>query len=136
MQKNREKCTPVAAALVAVMRLVLTCLAILCSNFLSFGQNPNSKMMPKPSKTATISPVAKAAARVNPAASLWADYDKKQWLEIIGLDSTVVIDLRYATKNNFVRSQMYDCPRCFLRPEAARAIVKAHQALKKRDLAA
>jgi D-alanyl-D-alanine dipeptidase len=57
------------------------------------------------------------------------DYDTTQWLELTYLDSTIQLDLRYATKNNFVGQVMYGCPRCFLRPAAARAIVAAHQEL-------
>jgi zinc D-Ala-D-Ala dipeptidase len=59
------------------------------------------------------------------------DFDTKQWAEIIRLDSSVQIDIRYATDSNFVKQKMYDCGRCFLRPDAAAAIAKAHQMLKK-----
>jgi D-alanyl-D-alanine dipeptidase len=58
------------------------------------------------------------------------DYDTTQWLELITLDSTIVLDLKYATEDNFVKTKMYDCPRCFLRPAAAKALLKAHQSLK------
>ena len=57
------------------------------------------------------------------------DYNTKQWTELISLDNTIQIDLRYATTNNFVKAKMYDCGRCFLRPEAAKAVIKAHKAL-------
>ncbi len=58
------------------------------------------------------------------------DYDIQQWSEIVRLDSTVLIDIKYATDSNFVKQKMYDCGRCFLRPEAATAIAKAHKMLK------
>lgn len=60
------------------------------------------------------------------------DYDTKKWTEIVGLDNSIVLDLRYASTNNFVNAQMYDCGRCFLRPEAAKAVAKAHQILKEK----
>ena len=60
------------------------------------------------------------------------DYDTTQWLEVIHLDPTVRMDLRYATDNNFVGEQMYDCGRCWLRPKVARAVVRAHQNLQER----
>jgi zinc D-Ala-D-Ala dipeptidase len=59
------------------------------------------------------------------------DYDTQLWTEIIRLDPSVAIDIRYATDSNFVKQKMYDCGRCFLRPDAAVAIAKAHQMLKK-----
>ncbi len=58
------------------------------------------------------------------------DYDTSQWADIQFLDSTILLDLKYATTDNFVKSQMYDCPRCFLRPEVAKAIVRIHQTLQ------
>lgn len=62
------------------------------------------------------------------------DYDTTLWRELIGLDSSILLDIRYATKNNFVGEVLYDCPRCFLRPEAAFAVLAAHQTLKKEGL--
>ncbi len=63
-----------------------------------------------------------------------ADYDTKQWTELTALDNTIALDLRYATTDNFVKAKMYDCGRCFLRPEAAKAIAKAHKILKVKGL--
>lgn len=60
-----------------------------------------------------------------------ADYNTKLWTEVNSLDNSIVIDVRYATANNFVKAKMYDCGRCFLRPEAAKAIAKAHKILQK-----
>jgi D-alanyl-D-alanine dipeptidase len=62
------------------------------------------------------------------------DYDTTQWTELIQLDSTIIIDMRYATTNNFVKEKMYDCNRCFLRPEVAQKIVEAHLMLKEGGL--
>ncbi|MBI5915623.1 MAG: M15 family metallopeptidase [Bacteroidetes bacterium] len=50
------------------------------------------------------------------------------------LDPTIQLDLRYATDNNFVKEKMYDCPRCFFRPDVAKALVMAHKQLKKNGL--
>lgn len=61
-----------------------------------------------------------------------ADYNTKQWTEVTALDNSIKIDMRYATTNNFTKAKMYDCARCFLRPEAATAIAKAHKILKDR----
>jgi len=62
------------------------------------------------------------------------DYDTTQWQELIHLDPTVRLDLRYATDNNFVEEKMYDCGRCFLRPEVAAAVVQAHRFLQKKGM--
>ena len=54
--------------------------------------------------------------------------------EVAALDPSILLDIRYATANNFTKSKIYDCPNCLLRPEAAAAIVQAHQILKKKGL--
>jgi D-alanyl-D-alanine dipeptidase len=59
-----------------------------------------------------------------------ADYNTRQWTELKSLDATILLDIRYATTDNFVKAKMYDCGRCFLRPEAAKAIAKVHKELK------
>lgn len=53
------------------------------------------------------------------------------WTELVREDSTIRLDLRYATDSNFVKLQLYDCPRCFLRPEAAEALLAAQRKLQK-----
>jgi len=58
------------------------------------------------------------------------DYDTTQWLDLADLEASIIIDMRYATTNNFVKEKMYECGRCFLRPEAAKAVVQAHHLLQ------
>jgi zinc D-Ala-D-Ala dipeptidase len=41
------------------------------------------------------------------------------------------ISFPYATKANFVRTQLYPCARCFLRPEVATAVQLAHRKLQR-----
>ncbi len=57
-----------------------------------------------------------------------------EFVDIKELDPSIKIDIRYATTNNFTKSKIYDCPRCLLRKEAADAIIKAQQALKRKGL--
>ncbi len=43
------------------------------------------------------------------------------WEEII--DSAYInLDIRYASDNNFTKKIIYDCPKCYLRPEVAKAL--------------
>ncbi len=56
------------------------------------------------------------------------------FVDIETLDATILIDIRYATANNFTKTKIYDCPKCLLRPEAAAAIVRANAELKKQNL--
>lgn len=43
----------------------------------------------------------------------------------------IVLDIKYATKDNFTKKVIYPCGRCYLRPQAARKIVAAHHWLMK-----
>ncbi|MEM1214885.1 MAG: M15 family metallopeptidase, partial [Bacteroidota bacterium] len=62
------------------------------------------------------------------------DYDTTKWAEVTALDTSIRLDIRYATENNFVGQVLYSCPRCFLRPAAARAVVAAHEELQQEGL--
>ena len=62
------------------------------------------------------------------------DYDTTLWTEIVRLDTTIRLDLRYATANNFMETVIYDCARCFYRPQVARALLAVHNDLKARNL--
>ncbi|HFA50985.1 MAG TPA: hypothetical protein ENJ95_18395 [Bacteroidetes bacterium] len=62
------------------------------------------------------------------------DFDTSVWEEVVRLAPSIRLDLRYATDNNFVKTKMYDCPRCFLRPDVARAVIAAHKILQKKGL--
>jgi len=92
---------------------------------------------PKP-KEAVAEPIAEAkqeeTAIIPIATPVQYDYDTSQWSDIQLLDSTIIIDLKYATTDNFVEEQLYDCPRCFLRPAAAKALVALHREFQQQGL--
>lgn len=56
---------------------------------------------------------------------------KTDLVEIVQLDSTIKLDIRYATSNNFMRRAMYTHARAFLQRPAAEALVRAHAKLKR-----
>jgi|SRR5579864_545900 len=51
-------------------------------------------------------------------------------VEVVKLDPTIHLDIRYATSNNFLSTPMYRQARAFLQRPAAEAVVRANQALK------
>jgi len=57
-------------------------------------------------------------------------FKNKKWIEIKSIDSSFVYDIRYATVNNFVHKKMYPCPKCFVRPEVAKALLSIQKELK------
>ncbi len=62
------------------------------------------------------------------------DYDSTEWTEAGRLDPTFALEVRYATDNNFMKQQIYDCGRCFFRPVVADALLAAHRELAEKGL--
>lgn len=52
-------------------------------------------------------------------------------VELAKLDPTIKLDIRYATKNNFLGKAVYKQPRAFLQRPAAEALARVNQALRK-----
>jgi D-alanyl-D-alanine dipeptidase len=55
-------------------------------------------------------------------------------VELIKLDKTIKLDIRYATANNFVGRAVYPEARAFLQKPAAEALLRVHKKLKKQKL--
>ncbi|QQR85682.1 MAG: M15 family metallopeptidase [Flavobacteriales bacterium] len=51
-------------------------------------------------------------------------------VELVILDPTIKLDIRYAMKNNFLGRPVYKQARAFLQRPAAEALVRVHQALR------
>jgi D-alanyl-D-alanine dipeptidase len=51
-------------------------------------------------------------------------------VELVRLDPTLRLDIRYATTNNFMHRPMYSQARAFLQRPAAEALVRVHHALR------
>ena len=59
------------------------------------------------------------------------DFNESDLVELIKLDSSLHLDIRYATKNNFIGKPVYQEARAFLQRPAAEAVVKVNTELKK-----
>lgn len=74
---------------------------------------------------ATLRREALAATPPNEA----GDFRPSDLVELVKLDSTIKLDIRYATRDNFVSVPVYSQARAFLQRPAAEALVRAHRAL-------
>jgi len=52
--------------------------------------------------------------------------------ELVKLDPTIKLDIRYATRNNFLGRPVYKEARAFLQKPAAEALVRVHQKLREK----
>src|SRR5256885_6399379 len=71
---------------------------------------------------------AEAVAATPPAET--GNFRETALAELGKLDPTIKLEIRYATSNNFLGTQIYDEPRAFMQRPAAEALVRAHHALK------
>ncbi len=58
------------------------------------------------------------------------NFRKPDLVELATFDPTIKLDIRYATKNNFLSTPVYSQARAFLQRPAAEALLRAHQKLK------
>lgn len=99
--------------------LVLLCILVSCKD---------SERKPITESKVHNSPTHKAVVKIKEKAK---DYDTLAWSEITPADS-IYLDIRYATENNFTHVQIYDCGRCFLRPEIATRIRRINYLLHRK----
>jgi D-alanyl-D-alanine dipeptidase len=69
-----------------------------------------------------------ALAATPPAES--GSFRPAELVELTKLDTTVRLDVRYATENNFLGTKLYEEPRAFLQRPAAEALARANRALR------
>jgi zinc D-Ala-D-Ala dipeptidase len=62
------------------------------------------------------------------------DKREARLVELVTLDNTIKLDIRYATADNFVGRAVYPEARAFLQKPAAKAVADVHKKLRKRGL--
>ena len=60
------------------------------------------------------------------------DFLPTDLVELVTLDSTIRLDIRYASTDNFMSEVFYSSPKAFLQRAAAEALVRAHQKLARK----
>jgi len=60
------------------------------------------------------------------------NFRKPELVELVRLDPTIKLDIRYATSNNFLGRPVYTEARAFLQRPAAEALVRANKSLRKK----
>ena len=65
--------------------------------------------------------------------NLFAQHEE-DLVDITSLDSTIIIDLRYATADNFMKEVLYSANICLLRKTVAEKLIKVQQDLRRQGL--
>ncbi|RZS99802.1 M15 family metallopeptidase [Aquimarina brevivitae] len=55
-----------------------------------------------------------------------------EFVNIEELSNNFMLDMRYATNNNFLKESVYDCAKCFVRGKVAKAILQAQKELMRK----
>ncbi len=72
-----------------------------------------------------------AASRAQEPPKEPGNFRKPDLVELIKLDRTIKLDIRYATSNNFLGRPVYNEARAFLQRPAAEALLRANKVLRK-----
>ena len=86
----------------------------------------------KPFRIQPLKPIEELyleAMKANPPVEK-GDFLKTNLIEVVKLDSSLELDIRYATEKNFMGTSLYSQPRAFLQRPVAEALVRVHKKLK------
>jgi len=114
---------------------VLLVVAGLVAYAFESGLVPGSGREPAPAPPsapdAPASPSARGPTPAAPSAAVPAlpAPDETGLVDLAAVDSSIRIDLRYASRNNFLHETLYPANRCLLRPETAARLARVQQRL-------
>ncbi len=92
----------------------------------SGGQQNGETFKIKPLRP--IAELRRAALQAKPPQEK-GDFRKSDLVELIRLDDSIKLDIRYATTNNFLSTPFYTSAKAFLQRPAAEALVRVHKKL-------
>ena len=90
-----------------------------------------TKMISRPIKIALVVVAFLSIALAQGPPVETGPFRQPDLVELTKLDPTIKLDIRYATKNNFLGKAVYKQPRAFLQRPAAEALVRINQSLRK-----
>ncbi|QHT68721.1 M15 family metallopeptidase [Rhodocytophaga rosea] len=108
--------------------------------FLTYGCQSSTEQTKDPiqiqdtlSQAKTSHKIDTVSTRSEPRISLLTNQElnnlpDSSFVELLTVDSTFVLDMKYATPDNFLKSKVYDCDKCLLRVKVAKALAKAQKA--------
>ena len=96
---------------------------------------PRQKLGPAEGSVFRITPVRPVAELIREALAATPPVEAgvfrtSELTELVRLDSTIKLDIRYAGPRNFLGTQVYSSARAFLQRPAAEALVRAHRRLR------
>ncbi len=71
---------------------------------------------------------------LSPVANLSQQQPSQELVDVLSVNPTIALDIRYATENNFTHHKLYPVARCLLRREPAESLSAVQKELKTRGL--
>ena len=105
---------------------------IIFIGLLSCDSSPAGVKQEKEKSNKSVKPTTGIVTYKADKEAVTPDYNRDEWDEITYSDDSVILDLRYAQTNNFVKKKLYNCPRCFLRPDIAKKLISVNRELLKK----
>jgi len=101
--------------------------------FISCKESPQKQQIDQTDRTAvdtipvvdTVAIVPEVVKEVVPSLDTLAD---TTFVRLADYSDDFVYDMRYATENNFLEAQVYECGECYVRAITAKALLKANKA--------
>src|SRR5215469_11989834 len=104
------------------------CLFVLVLSFvLALAQSPDASYRITPVRP--VEELRAEALKAQPPHET-GSFRQPELVELLKLDPTIKLDIRYATANNFLGTPVYSQARAFLQRPAAEALVRVNRALK------
>lgn len=105
------------------------------------SQNPNWKPSPFQTSASTMAPPSLSVTYPIPTVTQLASseytppqhkehYDKHGLVELITIDSSFYLDIKYATSDNFTGKVVYESPICLIHKETAKKLIAANNEFK------
>ncbi len=102
--------------------------------FISCGENPKTKENKEQNTEVSIDQID-TVVREKPVPQkvfrTFKDLADTTFVRLADFSDGFAYDLRYATKNNFLKEKVYDCAECYTRVITVKALLKANEDFKK-----
>ena len=83
---------------------------------------------------AQVDTVKKAVSETKKKLKSFASLSDTTFVRLADFSDGFSYDLRYATKNNFLKEKVYDCAECYTRVKTAKALIAANKELEKKGV--
>ncbi|HUR37554.1 MAG TPA: M15 family metallopeptidase [Terriglobales bacterium] len=93
------------------------------------AQQPSKQEVFRIQPVRPVAELRQEAMRMQPPEET-GDFLPTDLVEVVKLDPTIKLDIRYAGTNNFLSTKMYSSAKAFMQRPAAEALVRAHRKLK------